>query len=81
VCCDVVLRQQLNFWDFFKGESVVDLIRGAAILLWRSPVAGARHPRDSQLPQCAQSRYLTHTTLQLILYWLFKGLTDNIDLD
>lgn len=41
VCVVMVLRQQLNFWDFFKGESVVDFIRGAAIFLWRSPVAGS----------------------------------------
>jgi hypothetical protein len=26
--CGCVMRQLLNFWDFFKGESVVDFIRG-----------------------------------------------------
>lgn len=26
--CGCVIRQLLNFWDFFKGESVVDFIRG-----------------------------------------------------
>lgn len=26
--CGCVMRQLLNFWDFFKGESVVDFICG-----------------------------------------------------
>lgn len=39
--CGCVIRQLLNFWDFFKGESVVDFIRGdfpvAQAVAWGSP--------------------------------------------
>lgn len=36
--CGCVMRQLLNFWDFFKGESVVDFIRGDFAVA--QPVAG-----------------------------------------
>jgi hypothetical protein len=36
--CGCVMRQLLNFWDFFKGESVVDFIRGDFAVA--HPVAG-----------------------------------------
>jgi hypothetical protein len=42
------MRQLLNFWDFFKGESVVDFIRGDFAVA--QAVAGGTKSREACLP-------------------------------